>query len=532
MTHPCLEIFQNEGSPKINITSISLSINQDNIGVDMPYQSILLKYQKLDNNCYITNAKLDGILLEIQDFRKLFLEDLKLILKNQKLPINSFYVYFQLWSLDGPENQEQLAVEFLEMLKNHLESWLGSQKIPAKRLNLGIASQKEITSIVPFLDPKYLRCLEISNARYPNDNSIDIKELLDSEQFKKLKMLSMSKLIVDVPWESFAHLEKCSIRWQFFRKEDLEKLRELFLNTPTMISFQISTQHIDSYDKQSKTGAPNISECAQDTVLVWIPTIFFLITLPFLTAQCYLTAQRFSRLSFSFHFNIKLGLTAFLAANSLFTWCYVLFSTTIFAPTGTFILHLIRLRCGLVSSGVQHITAIIFTACGAPEFYQRIWMNQDNSVLSVAYLSWYSALLLYTFFMCFADSMSEVKEGAQCPELHSSFLNRLTLWWFNRIPMTGAKHDLEIEDLYELDGQMSTEYLSKLWESIWEPKRQRYLHEMSIWLKKDSSERTTLVTLPSVVFTLFRMFQWEFLLASVLKFILDTLQFSSPFLLQ
>ncbi|EGT53641.1 hypothetical protein CAEBREN_30570 [Caenorhabditis brenneri] len=313
--------------------------------------------------------------------------------------------------------------------------------------------------------------------------------------------------------------------------------------------------------QQSTTGLPNVSECAQHTVLVWIPTIFFLVTLPFLTAQCYLTAQRFSRLPFSVHFNIKLGLTAFLAANSLFTWCYVIFSPFLFAPvfsvypglwflvwvhltytskqnksvfqTGTFILHLIRLRCGLVSSGVQHITAIMFSVCGAPEFYQWIRMNQDNSVLSVAYLSWYSALLIYTFFLCFADPRSEMKNevSAQCPELQSSFLNRLTLWWFNRIPMTGAKRDLEIEDLYELDEQMSTEYLSKLWESVWEPKRQRYLHEMGIWLKKDPSGKTSPVTLPSVVSTLFRMFRWEFLLASVLKFTLDTLQFSSPFLL-
>ncbi|CAL2046613.1 unnamed protein product [Caenorhabditis brenneri] len=249
MSHPCLEIFKNEASPKTNIISISLSINQDNIGVDMPHQNILLKYQKLEDNCYITNAKTDSILLENQDFRKLFLEDLKLILKNQKLPINSFHVYFQLWSLDGPENQEQLAEEFLEMLKNLLESWLGSQKIPTKRLNMGIVSQKEIMSIVPFLDPKYLRCLEISNARYANDEPIDIKEFLSSEQFKELKMFSMSKLIVDVPWELFSHLEKCSIRWQFFRKEDLEKLRELFIQTPTMKSFQINTQHVASYDK-------------------------------------------------------------------------------------------------------------------------------------------------------------------------------------------------------------------------------------------------------------------------------------------
>lgn len=90
-----------------------------------------------------------------------------------------------------------------------------------------------------------------------------------------------------------------------------------------------------------------MSVCAQHTVLVWVPTAFFLLTLPFLTAQCHLTAQRFDRLPFSAHFIIKLVskchfslkiklfvqiLTAFLAVNSLFTWCYVIFSKESFAP--------------------------------------------------------------------------------------------------------------------------------------------------------------------------------------------------------
>ncbi|EFO88104.1 CRE-MRP-7 protein [Caenorhabditis remanei] len=298
-----------------------------------------------------------------------------------------------------------------------------------------------------------------------------------------------------------------------------------------------------------KTGLPNLSICAQHTVLVWVPTAFFLLTLPFLSAQCHLNSQRFDRLPFSAHFIIKLILTAFLAVNSLFTWCYVLFSSESFPPasyvypglwvvvwTGTFLVHLIRLRCGLVSSGIQHVTAMIFALCGAPEMYQ--WCRMDNessgvlgSALSIAYLSWYSALLIYTFMLCFADPRSGIVKGARSPELQSSFLNRLTLWWFNSVPWTGAKRDLEIDDIFELNERSGTRYLSELWESFWEPKRLKYIHENSIWAKKSPEERTTPVILPSVISSLFMMFRWEFLLASTLKFVSDTMQFASPFLL-
>uniref|UniRef100_A0A1I7V336 ABC transmembrane type-1 domain-containing protein n=1 Tax=Caenorhabditis tropicalis TaxID=1561998 RepID=A0A1I7V336_9PELO len=296
------------------------------------------------------------------------------------------------------------------------------------------------------------------------------------------------------------------------------------------------------------SGLPNVSVCAQHTVLVWVPTAFFFLTLPFLTAQCHLNAQRFSRLPFSVHFIIKLLLTAFLFGNSLFTWCYVLFSSESFAPayyvypalwvivwSVTFLVHLVRLRCGLVSSGIQHVTAIIFTLCGAPEFYQWIRMDNENenptgSTLSIAYLSWYSVLLIYTFALCFADSRSGIVKGALSPELQSSFLNRLTLWWFNKVPWTGAKRDLEIDDIFELNERSGTQFLSELWESFWEPKRIKYVYEISIQAEKGPLEKTPVV-IPSVISTLFMMFRWEFLLASTLKFLSDTMQFASPFLL-
>uniref|UniRef100_A0A8R1DJC1 ABC transmembrane type-1 domain-containing protein n=1 Tax=Caenorhabditis japonica TaxID=281687 RepID=A0A8R1DJC1_CAEJA len=296
------------------------------------------------------------------------------------------------------------------------------------------------------------------------------------------------------------------------------------------------------------TGLPNVSVCAQHTVLVWVPTAFFLLSLPFLTAQCHLTAQRFDRLPFSWHFIIKLILTTFLAVNSLFTWFFVIFSSQSFAPAyyvypalwvivwgGTVVVHLVRLRCGLVSSGIQHVTALVFAICGAPEFYQ--WIREDGgdshqmgSAMSIAYLSWYVALLLYSFFLCFADPRGGRVKGAHSPELQSSFLNRLTLWWFNQVPWAGAKRDLELEDIFELNERSGSQYLSELWESFWEPKRLKYIHEQSIWTKDPSDEKTPVV-LPSVISTLFMMFRWEFLLASTLKFVSDTLQFASPFLL-
>ncbi|CAB3397220.1 unnamed protein product [Caenorhabditis bovis] len=294
-----------------------------------------------------------------------------------------------------------------------------------------------------------------------------------------------------------------------------------------------------------ETGLPNVSICVQHTLLVWLPTIFFVCSVPFLVSQCHLNAQRFARLPISFIFVFKIMLSAFLAINSLCVWCYVLFSSQSFPGayyvypaclllvyTATTLLHFVRLRCGLVSSGVQHITALIFLITGAPEFYQWVRSgNESNQVLDsflcIAYLSYYPALFVYTFLLSFADPRAEKHADGQSPELQSSFLNRLTLWWFNRVPWIGAQRNLELEDVFELNDRSKSEHLNELWETFWEPKRQKYIHDKSIWSKNQGKP----VEQPSVVATLFRMFRWEFLLASILKFTSDTMQFASPFLL-
>ncbi|KIH69001.1 hypothetical protein ANCDUO_00658 [Ancylostoma duodenale] len=170
------------------------------------------------------------------------------------------------------------------------------------------------------------------------------------------------------------------------------------------------------------------------------------------------------------------------------------------------------------------------------------------------------------------------KETCRSAELRSSFLNRLTLWWFNTIPRKGARKDLEVrvgesqrkwrrkfekrdeekqviimeregrcgtvvleafaeaftilEDLFELNEGGTTEYLSNLWKQHWEPRMKEYLHRKEQRSKssgKDGEQKGP--TPPSVVACLLRMFRWEFLSATALKITSDILQFANPFFL-
>uniref|UniRef100_A0A7I4YK36 Multidrug resistance-associated protein 1 n=1 Tax=Haemonchus contortus TaxID=6289 RepID=A0A7I4YK36_HAECO len=295
-----------------------------------------------------------------------------------------------------------------------------------------------------------------------------------------------------------------------------------------------------------KSGLPNVSVCFQHTILVWIPTAFFWVLLPFLLAQASLNGRRYRCLPWSLHLYLKITITTFITLVCLFITSYTVFSSASFPASDilypallsvTFgcmtFTHYLRKESGMVTSGIVHLSAVAFAVCGGPQFYQNVRQGHEDpsylsSALCIAYLVYYSALIVYVFAMCFADPREPTEKTQGSAELNSSFVNRLTLWWFNPVPWRGAHKDLEPEDLFELNEGSTTKYLSELWERNWHHRITDYHSKMKIWEDSGQGKRPSL---PSVIGCLFMMFRWEFLSASVLKITSDTLQFANPFLL-
>ncbi|PAV81016.1 hypothetical protein WR25_06937 [Diploscapter pachys] len=254
------------------------------------------------------------------------------------------------------------------------------------------------------------------------------------------------------------------------------------------------------------TGMPNLSACTQHTILVWAPTAFFFVLLPFLVWQAKHNSRRYKPLPWSFLLIVKILLCVLMVGISVCLevfyivhhsssypadYIYPIMLILVFGISA--LLHLFRKSTGLVTSGIQHNSALVFLICGISEFYQWIRTGHESE--------------------------------AHSPELDSSFPSRLTIWWFNKIPWIGSRKDLEPDDLYDLNQEMTTPYLTELWEEKWNPRVEKYHLKVA---EKGTKEG---VALPSVVFSLYKMFEYDFLTASFLKICSDTLQFASPFLL-
>lgn len=141
------------------------------------------------------------------------------------------------------------------------------------------------------------------------------------------------------------------------------------------------------------------------------------------------------------------------------------------------ILHLVidwnRSRCGQISAGIQHLSFVLLAICGVPEFGYHIENSTYEVIISHfitnkhRYFSnpfpsspstWPSGLLSFFRLPSIAGQTCEFLkrfslskyEGDKrelqrnSKELDSSFLNRLTIWWFTSVQITGARKDLEV----------------------------------------------------------------------------------------
>ncbi|GMS81780.1 hypothetical protein PENTCL1PPCAC_3955, partial [Pristionchus entomophagus] len=295
------------------------------------------------------------------------------------------------------------------------------------------------------------------------------------------------------------------------------------------------------FKTSSQPALPNFTTCFQHTVLTYVPFGFLFALFPILIIQSSRIKCRFGPLHWSSLLILRMVISVYLAGNSLAVFvlnAFILNGTytvdivyplvwTLFFITNVFI-DWNRRRCGQVSSGIQHISLIILLVCTAPELYYR-FQNQEPLSLFILFMGFWPVLAVQTILYCWADKRSDNEKAEKSEELESSFVNRLTIWWFRSLPFKGAKKDLEMHDLFELNYGSSSEYLGSLFEKYWEPAMKVYVNKKAESYK--TGESAKIPSEPSLILALFRMFKYEFLTATFLKVLSDTLQFANPFLL-
>ncbi|ULU01203.1 hypothetical protein L3Y34_001516 [Caenorhabditis briggsae] len=317
---------------------------------------------------------------------------------------------------------------------------------------------------------------------------------------------------------------------------------------------------------------PILSRCYQHTTLIWFPTVTLFLIAPFLTAQIFFL--RLNPIQWTKRLQAKVVLSCILIADSLAMLAAPIYETLFervpaaveFVFPITLFLAMIVLTAliisfrnyGILTSGGLFMCWLVFTISAVPEllyWIQQVFSRTDEWDLldyprCVAFLIWFFCCTAETYLHCFTDiSPDGYKElnapRNPSPEKTSSFLNRITMWWFGALCRLGVRKPLEISDLYSLNDDDTSGLLVPKWLNLWNAKSKKiaqndgYASEEKRPLLHDSPghcepipSNQSQYQIPSIIWTLFLMFKWDVCIAMFVKFISDILLFCNPLLLK
>ncbi|EFO95607.1 hypothetical protein CRE_09032 [Caenorhabditis remanei] len=208
----------------------------------------LIEYQRHPDGCLVVHFSSVGRrerLIAKQYFVKIFCMDFESILRHQKTVIQYLYMNFVHCIRNGKEVEQDLklkpvASRFFTNFKEILQS--RSHPLPVEEINMNIVYQKEVMSVLPFLDSTLLKYIIFLNARN-RGRFFKTDEIIYLEQWKKAKELVLINFAVQIPLKSVFHAAEVHIELKKLTARDLYRLKKAFLKSRRARSFYIGYQH-------------------------------------------------------------------------------------------------------------------------------------------------------------------------------------------------------------------------------------------------------------------------------------------------
>ncbi|XP_074600432.1 multidrug resistance-associated protein 1-like [Brevipalpus obovatus] len=329
------------------------------------------------------------------------------------------------------------------------------------------------------------------------------------------------------------------------------------------------------------TSIPQLTRCFHQTALVWPQTIFLF----FFTMFELIRISRPKNRPIPWNtFNMtRLAFSSGCVMLNIINFLYQIYrhSSGTSTPTKADILSplfksasmiqittllLFHRKRGYHTSALVWLYLFLETIFFTPVFYQIFIEHHYYSAIETVLIVLYFWMLITTLILCsFSDGPilpldqsqemlptstdQRPTERRTSPEIHASFLNQLTYWWFTPMAIEGWKKSLTSQDLWDLGKDMKTQYsypefaaqLDKYTKSS--PKIDKSPHRSveyntnnadSVNFEEDPSKSKSNETKNRVsILAIFsRIHIGHFLLAAFCKLLNDLVQFVTPQLLK
>lgn len=324
------------------------------------------------------------------------------------------------------------------------------------------------------------------------------------------------------------------------------------------------------------TANPDLTQCFQNTVLVWLPCLYLWICAPIYLIYLRRHDRGYICMSHLNKAKTVVGLLLWIIC-----WSDVFYSfwershgssvpapVHLVSPTllgltmllATLLIQYERMK-GVQSSGVMLIYWLLALLCATVTFRSKIFQatDQPSTICLWRYTTfyiYYALLLVALILSCLTDQpplfSQAVKDSNPCPEPGASFLSRITFWWITGMMITGYKRPLEEKDLWSLNSadcsQRVVPQLVRCWNTECQKVKrteQKTLYSPKRVIHRDGKEGPTVeeseilivrnpkkTKEPSLFWALCLTFGPYFLISCLYKFIQDILMFVGPEILR
>uniref|UniRef100_A0A8C9VEL1 ABC-type glutathione-S-conjugate transporter n=1 Tax=Scleropages formosus TaxID=113540 RepID=A0A8C9VEL1_SCLFO len=252
------------------------------------------------------------------------------------------------------------------------------------------------------------------------------------------------------------------------------------------------TMHLmcSDWNRTWYTPNPDLTQCFQNTILVWVPCVYLWVCAPFYCLYLYCHDRGHIRVSCLC--NAKMLLGFFLTSFGFVEFFYILLERNqdihhhlvfLLSPIirsltvvlAVCIIQLERIR-GCRSSVFLFLFWLLAVVCSLVPLRAKIQLAIDegfatDAVRYLAFFSYFALQLAQLFLCCFSDQPpSTGKTGHTknpCPIQDASFLSKILFWWFSGLVVKGYRKPLQAEDLWSLREEDTSQKIISDLEQEW-----------------------------------------------------------------
>ncbi|EFO99963.1 hypothetical protein CRE_18748 [Caenorhabditis remanei] len=240
-----LRNFIDDGKPDPHLTEIEMTVKYSSITLIMRINHLKwinheIKYKKEDTKgCSVVYEKREK-LLENENYISTFAKDLEAVLTvfESKMKLEKF-------DLNWRYAQHQVFDE----VSKKMESFLKPYKLKVKEVTIEAFEQSHVMSILPYLDPKPLYQIDISEACLSDysvykNNPLKLDEVVELEQWKDANEILIGRQVELPDMKNLENARCVFVTLDSIKLEDLIELKEVRFCRTVLISVHYFQQFL------------------------------------------------------------------------------------------------------------------------------------------------------------------------------------------------------------------------------------------------------------------------------------------------